>query len=309
MNPNPVALQSLLRLLAYFGGVVLLACIISPPLYWAGTWLAEQGILTIVQGFPFHRYFSRSVQISAILLLWPAIRGIGVRRLGDIGIQPNFFWKSDLCYGFLIALLPVVLMGTGYAISGVFVFKDHFQIAGLFRICATAAAVSTLEEFLFRGVLLGIAASVMSRHAAAFLSAAAFAIVHFMRTSRQPLEVPVDWSTGFQQLPLAFSSSPPWPLLGWGLLSLFIAGLMLAYATLSTRSLFLPIGLHAGWILGQQSLQLTAQFRPKPPDSLLPWVGPNVVSGAVPTGLVPAFVLLATCAFVWIYFRRDARRL
>jgi membrane protease YdiL (CAAX protease family) len=117
----------------------------------------------------------------------------------------------------------------------------------------------------------------------------------------------VGWLSGFQQVPLAFSSAPPWPLLGWGVLSLFIAGLLLAYATLRTRSLFIPIGLHAGWILGQQSLQLIAQFRPKPPDSFLPWVGPNVVSGAVPTGLIPAFVLLATSLFVWIYLRRVAR--
>lgn len=308
MNPNPAAHQSLLRLLAYLGGVVLLACLLSPPLYWVGTWLAEEGILTIVKDFPFHRYFSRSVQISAILLLWPAFRGVGIRRLGDIGLQPNRFWQSDLSYGFLLAFLPVVLLGTGYVLSGVFALKDHFQISGLFRICATAGAVSILEEFLFRGVLLGIAASVMSRHAAAFLSAAAFTIVHFMRTSRQPLDAPVGWLSGFQQIPLAFSSAPPWPLLGWGFLSLLIAGLLLAYATLRTRSLFLPIGLHAGWILGQQSLQLIAQFRPKPPGSLLPWVGPNVVSGAVPTGLAPTFVLLATCVFVWILLRRDPRR-
>ena len=307
MNPKPAGLQTLLRLLAYLGGVVLLACLLSPPLYWVGTWLAEHGFLPIVQGFPFHRYFSRSVQISAILLLWPAFRGIGIRGLADLGLHPNRSWKSDLSFGFLMAFVPVALLGAGYIFTGVFSLKDNFQVSGLFRICGTAGAVSIIEEFLFRGVLLGIAVSVMSRHAAAFLSAAAFAVVHFMRTSRQPLEEAVGWLSGFQQVPLAFSSAPPWPLLGWGVLSLFIAGLLLAYATLRTRSLFIPIGLHAGWILGQQSLQLIAQFRPKPPDSFLPWVGPNVVSGAVPTGLIPAFVLLATSLFVWIYLRRVAR--
>ena len=307
MNSKPAGLQTLLRLFAYFGGVVLLACLLSPPLYWVGTWLAEIGILPIVQGFPFHRYFSRSVQISAIVLLWPAFRGMGVRRLSDLGLEHNPQWQRDLASGFFLALAPVALMAVGYILSGVFLLKTQIDAFGFLRIGGTAAVVSMIEEFLFRGVLLGLAVSVMPSHAAAFLSAALFAVVHFLRTSRQPLEAPVGWLSGFEQLPLAFSSAPPWPLLGWGFLSLLIAGLLLAYATLHTRSLWIAIGLHAGWIFGQQSLQLTAQFRPKPPDALLPWVGPNVVSGAVPTGLIPAFVLLATCAFIWLYLRRDPR--
>lgn len=307
MNSKPAGLQTLLRLFAYFGGVVLLACLLSPPLYWVGTWLAEIGVLPIVEGFPFHRYFSRSVQISAIVLLWPAFRGIGIRRLSDLGLQPNQQWKRDLASGFLLALVPVVFLGAGYIFTGVFSLKAHFDAAGFLRIGGTAAVVSTIEEFLFRGVLLGLAVAVMPRYAAAILSATLFALVHFMRTSRQALEVPVGWLSGFEQLPLAFSSAPPWPLVGWGFLSLLLAGLVLAHATLRTRSLFIPIGLHAGWIFGQQSLQLVAQFRPKPPDSFLPWVGPNVVSGAVPTGLIPAFVLITTWLFVWAYLRRASR--
>jgi len=307
VNSKPAALQTLLRLFAYFGGVVLLACLLSPPLYWVGTWLAEIGVLPVVHGFPFHRYFSRSVQISAIVLLWPAFRGMGIRRFSDLGLQPNLQWRRDLVSGFLLALVPVVFLGAGYILSGVFSPKPNFDSGGFLRIGGTAVVVSTIEEFLFRGVLLGLAVAVMPRYAAVFLSAFLFAVVHFMRTSRQALEVPVGWLSGFEQLPLAFSSAPPWPLLGWGFLSLLIAGLLLAYATLQTRSLFIPIGLHAGWIFGQQSLQLVAQFRPKPLDTLLPWVGPNVVSGAVPTGLIPAFVLLATCVLVWVYIHRVSR--
>lgn len=261
----------------------------------------------MVEGFPFHRYFSRSVQISAIVLLYPAFRSLGIRRISDLGLQTNRRWKRDLASGFFLAWVPLALMASGYILTGVFTLKSNFDAFGFLRIGGTAAVVSTIEEFLFRGVLLGLAVAVMSRHAAAILSAALFSIVHFMRTSKQPLEAPVGWFSGFEQLPLAFSSAPPWPLLGWGFLSLLIAGILLAYATLHTRSLFIAIGLHAGWIFGQQSLQLVAQFRPKPPDSLLPWVGPNVVSGAVPTGFVPALVLFATCIFVWIHLCRVSR--
>jgi len=93
-------------------------------------------------------------------------------------------------------------------------------------------------------------------------------------------------------------------VLGWGMLSLLLAGLILAVATLRTRSLFLAIGLHAGWIIGQQGLQWAAKFRIKPPEALLPWIGPNVVSGAVPTGLVPSAMLLLTMALAFYYLSR-----
>ncbi len=301
MNPNPAGLKTFIRLFAYLGGVLLLACLLSPPLYWIGSSLAQAGILPIVNGFPFHRYFSRSVQISAVILLWPAFRGIGIHRFSDLGIHPNRLSKNDLAWGFLLALAPLVALGSVYLLTGIFAFKSQWEVSGFFRICGTAAAVGTIEELLFRGVLLGLALRIMPRWAAAILSSACFALVHFMRTSRQALDEPVGWLSGFQQLPLVFSSAPPWPLLGWGILSLFLAGLVLAYGTLHTRSLFIPIGLHAGWIVGQQSLQLIARFCPKPSDAFLPWVGPNVVSGAVPTGLVPVFTLLATSALVWIY--------
>jgi hypothetical protein len=79
--------------------------------------------------------------------------------------------------------------------------------------------------------------------------------------------------------------------------------MILAFATIRTRSLWLAIGLHAGWIFCQQTLQWLAKFRVKPPEALLPWIGPNVVSGAVPTGLVPLSVLLLTAAGVWFYLR------
>ena len=186
--------------------------------------------------------------------------------------------------------------------------KKGFPIAVGFRILATAGVVAALEEFLFRGVLLGLCLRSMRPAAAALVSSAVFAGVHFLRVAKSASEPAVGWLSGFAQLPQAFSSAPPWPLLGWGGLSLIIAGLVLAFATLRTRSLFLAIGLHAGWILGQQGLQLIAKYHVKPPEALLPWIGQNVVSGAVPTGLVPAIVLFATAGAIALYFRYVQRQ-
>lgn len=303
VNSQPVVV----RLAAYFFAVVLLACLISPPLYWAGSALAERGILPFLEGFPFHRYFSRSLQICALAMLWPAFRWIGIRRLDALGLERNPLRWRDLAAGVGIALLPVLLLGGAYLAMDIYRIKKELALSGLFRVLGSASAVAVLEEFLFRGVLLGLCLRVMSPLRAAASSSAIFAIVHFMRVAKPAEALEVGWLSGFAQLPQVFSSAPPWPLLGWGLLSLVIAGMILAGATLKTRSLFLAIGIHAGWILGQQGLLWAAKFRIKPPDSLLPWLGPNVVSGAVPTGLVPVAMLVLTAAAVHLYLRHASR--
>ena len=303
VNSNPATLQSLVRLLVYPIAVVLLACVMSPPLYWAGNFLSKAGILPVVGGFPFHRYFSRSVQISALLLLWPAFRWVGIQRVSVLGIDPNFRWRRDVLVGFLLALLPVLFLGVGYFFYGVYEFQPDWERAKLLRVLGTACVVSVIEEFLFRCVFLGVCLLAMGRVAAVGFSAVFFASVHFLKTSKQTIDVPVTWQSGFEQLPLLFSSAPPWPLLGWGFLSLVLAGILLAVATIRTRSLFLAIGLHAGWILGQQGIQILGKFDIKNPDQLLPWVGENVVSGAVPTGLVPLAVLSFTGILIVLFLR------
>ena len=308
MNSNSNHFQNLLRLFGYVGVVLLAACIVSPPLYWAGSWLSESGILPLVKGFPFHRYFSRSVQVSALILIWPAFCWIGIRHLRELGIAPNSRWRSDLLAGFLMALLPIVLMGMVYVQQGVWVLVDPVNSNRFFTIAASAVAVSLLEEFFFRGVILGLCLMAMGRWSALLVSALIFSVVHFVKTSKSVRGDPVTWSSGFEQIPLAFSSAPPWPLLGWGFLSLLVAGLILGVATSRTRSLFLSIGLHAGWIFGQKGLELLAKFSPKPADAMLPWAGPNVVSGAVPTGLVPVAVLLLTWIFVLLRLRHVEKK-
>ena len=58
----------------------------------------------------------------------------------------------------------------------------------------------------------------------------------------------MEWWSGFAQI-VGFVDAVPPPWLLWsGFVSLVVAGLILAVATLRTRSLWLAIGLHGGWI-------------------------------------------------------------
>jgi membrane protease YdiL (CAAX protease family) len=176
----------------------------------------------------------------------------------------------------------------------------------LMKFLMTAVVVAILEEYFFRGLLLGICRRAFGDQGALWLTSLFFAALHFLNMPHGG-EISVDWFSGLQLLGEVGEGLPEMPLLLGAFTTLTLLGIILAWVTLRTHSLWLAIGLHAAWIFGQQSLQLVAPFRPKPPDVFLPWVGPNVVSGAVPTGLIPAFVLLATWVFVWLYLRRASR--
>ena len=101
--------------------------------------------------------------------------------------------------GFLFAFLPVCVLGAGYLFSGVYEVKPDWEGAKFLQVAGTACAVSVVEEFLFRCVFLGLCLMAMGRVAAVGLSSVFFAVVHFLKTSKQPLEAPVNWLSGFEQ--------------------------------------------------------------------------------------------------------------
>jgi len=63
--------------------------------------------------------------------------------------------------------------------------------------------------------------------------------------------------------------------------TLFLVGLILADARMKTRSLWLPIGLHAVWILASGGFNRIAQRE----IIMLPWLGRNLLVGIVPLGV------------------------
>jgi uncharacterized protein len=281
------------KILLYLVVVVLLGAVLSPPIYW---------MLHEAVDFPFYRYLSRVTQVTAFVLLGPLLFWLGIRSTREFGLERNSRAMRDALAGFALALVPGALFGGVYLLLDIYRIKQEIIFGLLFRLALTAGFVAVVEEFLFRGVLLGLAAKAFGRWPAALGVSLAFAAIHFLRPGKQADSV-VEWWSGLAQIARVFEALPPPMILLSGLVSLFVAGMILAAATLRTRSLWLAIGLHAGWIFCQQVLQWLARYRVKPPDDLMPWVGPNVVSGAVPTGLLPLGALLLTGAGLWYYLR------
>ena len=74
-----------------------------------------------------------------------------------------------------------------------------------------------------------------------------FSILHFLKSPEQSTDT-VTWLSGFVSLGNSFSQFAEPLLVTAGFTTLFLLGWILADARVRTHSLWLPIGLHAGWI-------------------------------------------------------------
>ena len=100
----------------------------------------------------------------------------------------------------------------------------------------------------------------------------------------------MDWFSGFDSLAHSFDQfSEPMLVLG-GFTTLFVIGIALAHARVGTRSLWLPMGLHAGWILASEGFGKIARRE----MVALPWLGKTLLIGLVP---------LAVCLLSWVLIR------
>jgi membrane protease YdiL (CAAX protease family) len=214
----------------------------------------------------------------------------------------------DISAGVLLGVFGVFLVSAISLFFGFFSWRDVPALGSLGRIVLTAGAVSLVEEAVFRGVILGICLWNLSARGAIAVSSALFAVVHFLKPAKTRLAPEaVQWSSGYTELFSFAGALPSSAVLFFGLASLFVAGWILGRATLRTHSLWLPIGLHAGWVFGVQTSNLFLRSTSSEPTGFLPWVGPSLVSGAVPTGLLPLAGLLLAGWLVRLYLKHVFR--
>jgi hypothetical protein len=160
-------------------------------------------------------------------------------------------------------------------------------------------SVAVLEEFLFRGALLGILRRSFSTCGAVFWTTAIFAILHFLKPPEHGsmAGVTVTWTSGFAIVPQLFRGFGEWQNFLAEFLLLLGVGWALAHARVVTGGLWAGIGLHAGWVacmkyFKQAAVITTAVHQ----GNFMPWFAENhcrsIVSPVV--GFVPLFTVVLT---------------
>ncbi len=306
MPTHPPSPQGLLLRIALIAlGAILAACLIAPWIYLAATSEPLRTILPALAEFPFRRFFTRTAQVAFFAGILPLLFQWRQFSPRSLGLERNPRAGRDALTGLVAALLPALLLAVLYIARDVYRPRKDLDWQPVVRILLTAGFVSCLEEFLFRGIFLGLAVQAWGRLRGAVGVTLLFAAVHFLHPPK--VDIPsVRWTSGFELAAGVRDALPEGQILLSGFLTLLVAGGILAVVTLRTKSLWAAMGLHAGWILGQQGLHWFAKFQARPPDAFLPWVGPSLVSGAVPTGLVALAPLAVTA--LWAFFAFAARK-
>lgn len=276
------------RLLAYFAAVLLFGALLAPPLYWLAQNLIAQGHLGFLARFDFQTYFHRALLLGALVFLWPLLRSLEIRSWRELQLEPNPHRWRDAGVGFILAALPLFLFGALLLLLGVYSLRPSLEWMKIFERILSSIVVPFIEEPIFRGLILGLLLRAGSPFAAILSTSAIFSILHFLKAPDHAATA-VTWTSGFASVANAFHQFGQPLLLLAGFTTLFLVGWILADARVRTRSLWLPIGLHAGWIFANAIFNRLARRE----YEALPWLGRNLLIGLAPlaVALVSWFLL------------------
>ena len=301
----------ILKVWLYVASVVAVGAWLSPLVYNAGKALAEvtagkptNGVLKIVgdacrtTGFP--EFFVFTLIVVGVVLFYPFFEWLEMRRgKGENFGQPirkNPRGLLQWSTGFLLVTGLFLLTGYALLFTGAFVWRPHPELPAKLWISLVALIllVVPIQEWLFRGMALGIFLRGMRAMVAISLAALLFGLVHFIfPPAGMNVPDPDASGVGFELLQLSLMRlRNPWTLAGV-LVPMVAMGWILGYARWRTASLWLPAGLHAGWIFANGVFLEFVQPLPRTDPFARALAG-----GSLGEGLIPLAAVLITGTLV-----------
>jgi membrane protease YdiL (CAAX protease family) len=282
-------LKDAVKLALYFVAIVIVGALLAPLLFWSAQSLAARSMFLFLAKYDFETFFHRAILIAAALLLWPLLRISHVRGMADLGLASNSRWGRDLCGGVVLSAIPLLCCGALLIAFHAYSFRHAIAWSRFGKLLAASMVVPFIEEAFFRGIILGVLLRTGRKYLAILIVSALFAAVHFLKAPEQTSTV-VTWCSGFNSIANALGRVGDPMMLASAFATLFVIGCILADARVLTRSLWLPIGLHAGWIFGSGAFGLLARRH----TLALPWLGKNLLVGIIPLGIA---------TFTWLIMR------
>jgi CAAX protease family protein len=233
--------------------------------------------------YSFSRIFSRFFMVSGIGLFIVFRRFLKLGSLNELGLKPLTDARRDISLGAVLSLASIgALIGV---MSFVDIFTPFFRLslsASLSR-CAgallAAIAASAIEEVFFRGIFFEGLSDDLGRVRGYLSASLLFSAIHFVRPAHDSILTDADPWAGIRHLVSSFHPFLDPGVFLPGLFGLFIIGVILCYAFERTGTLYLSIGLHAGWIFGLKTIRVFGDYA----RTDLTWVfgssDPKIVSG------------------------------
>jgi membrane protease YdiL (CAAX protease family) len=240
-------------------GALAAAVIISPLAAFA---LAAAGF-----HFPFPRIFDRTVMLTLLGALILLARPLRFRSLLAAGFcDPRRNWPQVL-RGLIAAAIVMALLFICAFIAGAHGGPGLVRLQHRFpQYLLQAGAIGIIEESFFRAFLLGGMAADLGKRGALIASSAIYAASHLLRAPARFYLTGFDPAAGLHNLQgSAAQLSDPATAVP-ALVGLFLLGLVLGEAFILSGTVYLPIGLHAGFVVGAKSWPAL-----RSPGVILPW--------------------------------------
>jgi len=163
---------------------------------------------------------------------------------------------SHLAVGLVMGILVLSVIIGVFWVSGAKRVDADFAAGMIWRALLIGLAVGIIEEVVFRGVVLQNLHADMSAFFAVVFASAFFAAMHFIKPlpgeilhlDRAPSFDHFHVLNGFRILPYQLGNFGRFDVIWPFFLGLFLIGVALSVAYLKTGSLYLPIGIHAGFV-------------------------------------------------------------
>ncbi len=271
------------RILVYLFLVLLLTSLLSPWI--AALWNLINEANPEWQGrrYSLSRIFDRLFMILGIIFFFIFRPFLKIESPSQLGLRPPRQGTQDLLKGFSLAAASMIALGFVMFLSEIFTpyFRLPLSVAlqRSSKALLAALTIGLLEEIFFRGMIFkGLLEG--SKPVSAFLATNLFySAIHFVKPAEKVfLSTPDPWA-GIYHLITSFQPFlDPIPLFP-GFFGLFLIGIVLSYAFLRTGSLYLSIGLHAGWIFSLKILRVYGDYRREDLGWLFGSSEPKLVSG------------------------------
>lgn len=247
------------KLILLFLIIIAFSCIISPIVKIPLDFMLERtNFLTEAVDYKdgvydFGKVMRRVLMLAALIVFVFLGKSLKIVTLISSAMRLRQGFFRQFLFGFLMAGISLLIYYSLAILFGAWIIHVDFDSAGIIvskiiKYVLLGCLIGFIEEAFFRGFILQSFMEDMSLPIAVCACSLIYSMLHFFRAD-------VHVATGFQAFvgfttiiqffkPLFFQFIKNLP----SIIGLFLVSVVLSYAFIQTKSLYLSIGLHSGWI-------------------------------------------------------------